>query len=680
LKGHTERVNSISFSPDGQYIVSGSDDCTLRIWNISNISNPICTVFTIDDYIYSVAFSPNGKYIAASTYKAYLYIYNASKKKLVKKIISKYIDSINSVVFSPNGTHLLTGSADETVSVWDVTNIKNPVYKKLLEKNKGAISSIAFSPDGKRIVASSYNGTICVWDIVNDTYKYKGLIEIDTYDITSIAFSPDGVKIVVGMKNKSNGRLMIIKIDSLLQKEKNKLLEKINYYTGIMSNYSLFFIFFCKYYVEKKSNNTIIKNMNYNIFFEEIRTLLPVNNLSKFADIIIKFITSIPNEPDESFYSGFTSEDTRKFILKNYENIIKEYIKYLNYEFNYISDQNKYYTYTTKRNKELELLYEDLLTNFISELHILKIKYDNEIGQNVGGLSREFFRNLEKQLNLGNGLLNEYIIKILVFSKVNGNPIYIQNDELKEMILKQIKNTIKKHINKNFIYNFLNNQGNIDFQNPSSFLLSGENNLGDIDYNKPAINKYIQNKVNSNKNIKNEYLFNKENKKNLKNLKKLLSNKNSKLIYFIYKNYIHNKHVYKNFLDFYISHFIELALSAEDIINNLTFIDSSIDFENKFKELLRNLSEEELKKFNECISGTSRLQPEYQIKILNVQPSKYSTYHTCFSLMEIHEMKNFMSHFLQFIGNSNKKVIKKECKEAFMETINQTLGSGFSIA
>ena len=106
--------------------------------------------------------------------------------------------------------------------------------------------------------------------------------------------------------------------------------------------------------------------------------------------------------------------------------------------------------------------------------------------------------------------------------------------------------------------------------------------------------------------------------------------------------------IYKNFLDFYISHFIDFSLNVDDIIKNLTFISATPEFEVKFKGLLKNLSEEELKKFNEYISGSFKLQLKYEIEIINYgnKISKYSSYHICFSRMDIRGIDNFINNFL----------------------------------
>ena len=62
---HDDPVYSVAFSPDGKYVVSGSDDNTARVWEAS--TGKEIARMTHDDYVYSVAFSPDGKYVVSGS-------------------------------------------------------------------------------------------------------------------------------------------------------------------------------------------------------------------------------------------------------------------------------------------------------------------------------------------------------------------------------------------------------------------------------------------------------------------------------------------------------------------------------------------------------------------------------------------------------------------------------------
>jgi WD40 repeat protein len=688
LKGHSGCVWSVAYSPDGKYIASGSEDQSVRVWDVES-GAITATLKGHSSDVYSVAYSPNGKYIASGSGDSSVKVWD-TMSGAITATLKGHSYSVFSVAFSPDGRNIASGSRDESVKVWDAMS---GAIVATLKGHSNTVRSVAFSPDGQCIASGSGDEKIIIW-------KKEAIVNIESYP-------------------EINEKLL--KSKSLSMENKKK------YITDIMSDYTKFSKYFIKNYLIK--NGTEIKNMNYNEFFTLISSFLPLNNLSAFADIIIQFINSIPEELNKPFYSRHIndSNDTRKFILNIYKNIIQEYIKYLKNTF--ILTQPRFINrkYKTKKNNELKLLLENFGLEFISNnynrtkytltpLTSVKIEYIGEPGVNAGGLSREFFKNLEKQLNYKQDLLNvkknlnnlgtknernlmeieniiiktkniedlsdEEIINILVFSKVNNNPIYINNDRLKEVILKKIRSSIKKHLNKNFIYNFLKYEGNLNtkdatYEKPETIFLNGTNNLGNTNCSLTAIKKYIKNKFNSNEKefINNKYLLNKTN---------VVNAENGVLINYISALFIDENKIYKNFLDFYVSHFINFSLNVDDIINNLTFINATPEFIVKFKGLLKNLSDEELKKFNECISGSFKLQPRYIIQIINYGTiSKLSIYHTCFSRMDIRGIDNFINNFLQFENNSNnykKLVIREQCKKDFMETIYTALEQGFAIA
>ena len=740
LKGHRDAVSSVAYSPDGRKIASGSGDSTVKVWEFKKRWHRMTShwkcIKTLKGHsrtVNSVAYSPDGRNIASVSWDKSVKVWDAESGACVATLEGHLWD-VTSVAYSPDGKYIASGSYDIYVKVWDV-NTKKCV--KTLEGHSSLVYSVAYSPDGKYIASGSADKSLRVWDA--ESRSCVDTLNGHSGGVYTVAYSPNGQYIASGSKDKKiiiwkKEAIVNINLESYpeINKKllKSKSLSKENkkkYITNIMSDYTKFSKYFIKNYLIK--NGTEIKNMNYNEFFKIISAFLPLNNLSEFADIIIQFINSIPEELNKSFYNRHVngSNDTRKFILKIYKNIIQEYIKYLKNIF--ILTQPRYniiYKYKTKRNNELKLLLENFGSKFISNynrttyiltpLTTVQIEYIGEPGVNAGGLSREFFKNLEKQLNYKEDLLNvkkklnnlgtknernlmeieniiiktknikdlsdEEIINILVFSKVNNNPIYINNDRLKEVILKKIRSSIKKHLNKNFIYNFLKYEGNLNselvtYEKPETIFLNGTNNLSNTNYSPTAFKKYIKNKFNSNeeKFINNKYLLNEAN---------VVNAENSVLINYISSEFINRNRIYKNFLDFYISHFINFSLNVDDIINNLIFINATEEFVLKFKGLLKNLSEEELKKFNECISGSFKLQPEYKIEIINYGAIiKYSIYHTCFSRMDIRGIDNFINNFLQFENNSNnykKLVIKEQCKKDFMETIYTALDQGFGIA
>ena len=129
--GHEQEVYSLDFSLDGRFIVSGSGDKTVRIWEI--IDGTSRNVLTINDGdslnndiphhgVTSVAISPNGKFIAAGSLDTAVRILDATTSQLVETLRG-HSHSVYSVAFTPDGKGLISGSLDKTLKYWDVSNL-----------------------------------------------------------------------------------------------------------------------------------------------------------------------------------------------------------------------------------------------------------------------------------------------------------------------------------------------------------------------------------------------------------------------------------------------------------------------------------------------------------------------------------------------------------------------------
>jgi WD40 repeat protein len=181
-------VNSIAFSPDGKFIVSGSADNTVRIWNVATgkeIARMLPDYFALTQNgttyymsgVYHVAFSPDGKYIASSGTDGNVYIWEVSSGReiarlspLLKHDISPYLSySALSVAFSPDSKYVVSGSTDKTIRIWEIKTQREVASFGFFggeAVSPSGVNSVAFSPDGRYIVWGS-DITVHVWDTIS---------------------------------------------------------------------------------------------------------------------------------------------------------------------------------------------------------------------------------------------------------------------------------------------------------------------------------------------------------------------------------------------------------------------------------------------------------------------------------------------------------------------------------
>lgn len=195
LEGHTGTVNSVAFSPQEKYLASGSADGTVRIWDTeTGMCSQVLDMHS--GVIGCVAYSPYGRYLASGSHDNLVQIYDLKSGRRVEfKGHSKRVESI---AFSPDGKNLASCSFDETVRIW---NLKSEECSMVLKDNSNLLFSIAYSPDGRHIASGSVDKNVRIWDLESgDCIKtLKG----HSMRVLCVAYSPDGKCLISGSSDKT---------------------------------------------------------------------------------------------------------------------------------------------------------------------------------------------------------------------------------------------------------------------------------------------------------------------------------------------------------------------------------------------------------------------------------------------------------------------------------------------
>ncbi len=121
LEGHTDVIVALAVSSDGKRIVTGSDDGTVRLWDVESKKSLAVFKGHIGP-VKAVAFSPDGKRIASGGGDTTVRVWDiASNKELGK--FSRHTDSVICVSFTDDGSHTISGSRDSAIQFWNVAKL-----------------------------------------------------------------------------------------------------------------------------------------------------------------------------------------------------------------------------------------------------------------------------------------------------------------------------------------------------------------------------------------------------------------------------------------------------------------------------------------------------------------------------------------------------------------------------
>lgn len=189
LRGHDKKVIALASSPTENCIYSTSYDCTIKKWNLDN-GEPIFTIYG-HNVFRSISCSPDGQQVISGSDDGSIKIWDGTTGVLLYTLCNNQC-GVNCVIYSPNGKKIIAALKDGTIQVWDNMSY---ILQYSIISHTDWITSIAYKFDNKHIVSSSGDGTIKIWDIESGiaVKKFRGY----TGNITSVAFDKNNSFIAV---------------------------------------------------------------------------------------------------------------------------------------------------------------------------------------------------------------------------------------------------------------------------------------------------------------------------------------------------------------------------------------------------------------------------------------------------------------------------------------------------
>jgi WD40 repeat protein len=211
LTGHSDWVHALAITPDGQTLVSGSFDKTIKVWHLPT-GELLHTLAKHAKGVLCLAISPDGKILASGSFDEKIHLWSLDTGELMGTL-EGHTSSVRSLAISENGQMLISGSFDETIKLWRLD--KGDCLGNLSQWT-GQVSAIALSSDGQTLASAGGAGVIGLrlLDTTDGEIKPSPAIALtgNLSSVCSLAITPDGEILAAGC---TDGNIKLWKLETL---------------------------------------------------------------------------------------------------------------------------------------------------------------------------------------------------------------------------------------------------------------------------------------------------------------------------------------------------------------------------------------------------------------------------------------------------------------------------------
>ncbi len=184
LRSHSDAVESVAFSSDGQILASAGRDSAIHLWNVADGVPQGEPLRGHLGWISDLAFEPGNSSLFSAGASGEVNHWLLGRRTRLGQPLSSHSDQVWSVAFSPDSARLASGSKDTSVRLWDVASQE----VNSLAGHDQPVNAVAWSPDGKRLATGSQDASVVLWD-ANSGALIERLPGRNW--VTALAFAPE---------------------------------------------------------------------------------------------------------------------------------------------------------------------------------------------------------------------------------------------------------------------------------------------------------------------------------------------------------------------------------------------------------------------------------------------------------------------------------------------------------
>ncbi|KAG8793491.1 hypothetical protein FRC12_002534 [Ceratobasidium sp. 428] len=153
---------SLCFIPGNRLAIGWADEWTLTVYDMMSVT-PLYKCIGHNRGVHSVSISPDGRLLASGSDDYTIRFWNPASGTPIGESLKGHLGPVKSIRFSSDSRYLASGSRDCSIRIWDT--VTRAPYGEPLLGHRDTVLDVAFTSDGKRLVSTSSEGAVKIWDV-----------------------------------------------------------------------------------------------------------------------------------------------------------------------------------------------------------------------------------------------------------------------------------------------------------------------------------------------------------------------------------------------------------------------------------------------------------------------------------------------------------------------------------
>ena len=191
IQGHISYVKSLAISCDNKYIVTGSSDKTIRVWDTEK-RQQVAVLFGHKSWVTYVLITSDNKYIVSASDDKTVRVWNFIEQE---SVFEGHTSDVEGIAMTSDNHYIVSASADKTLKIW---NLRKRYLEATLKGHTDRVRCVVLTSQNKYIVSGSDDTSIRVWNLIKkklvavlkghtSPIKKLFIIKNDTYIVSRAA-------------------------------------------------------------------------------------------------------------------------------------------------------------------------------------------------------------------------------------------------------------------------------------------------------------------------------------------------------------------------------------------------------------------------------------------------------------------------------------------------------------